>query len=111
MHLQDIGCNAIGVPFIGPSEGSTCEMRVAWDGLEAAVTEQPANDWQAPHRAQVFVTDMLHVHPAYVLLGPSLVGGITSTARMTATPTCHPEHRRTRSTGPAAWHSCTPLQP
>ena len=37
---------------------------------------------------------------------PSSVDGITTTARMTAPPTCHPEHRRTGSTGPAAWHSC-----
>ena len=46
-RLQDIGRNADGDPFGGTLDRVAREMCVARGGLDAAVTEQAADDWQA----------------------------------------------------------------
>ena len=44
MHLQDIGCNAVGDPVSRLVEGTAGQMSVARGRLDVAVSEQLADD-------------------------------------------------------------------
>ena len=46
-RLQNISGDADGDTLGGFPHRITCEMRIARGGLDAAETEQPADDWQA----------------------------------------------------------------